>query len=233
MLSRLTKVATGLVGCALVATPWSAAPAQSLAEAMAYSALVTSPVGGLPSAPILGGTADAQSGWALRVGHVGTGSGGSNVALGHGMALGDGTFTLSAGATVCDGCGHYLLGAEWLIPLNDGSLRAGLRPSIGAARGIEHNSGTLYAGALSLPISWVPAAQSSGARLVPFLEPGIGYGGITGTGLSQSATRFMTTGGVAVTAGDSPFSLLLTARKVFIERGETVWGFGMNFGGSR
>jgi hypothetical protein len=223
MLSRHTKVAACVLGLTLAFAPVVAARAQSVGDVMAYTALTLTPAAGLPSAPWTGNT---QSAWGMRYGHPGPNS--NNVALAWYAPAGSGQFTLSGGTSVCDGCrNRYMLGAEWLLPITEGQLSAGLRPAFGAASTMRTNQPLYYAGAISMPISWIPT--SSGTKLVPFVEPGVGYGAITGGGVEGSGTRFMTTGGVVATAGNSPLSVLLSARRVFMRDADTMYGIGVTF----
>ena len=100
-------------------------------------------------------------------------------------------------------------------------------------------SNTLMSAALALPLSL--AVKYPNAVLVPHLRPGVGYGRakskydsnipFLGSGEeTESGTRFMLGGGLAVLMPRYGLGLDVGVQKVFIEDGKTLVGVGLTFG---
>jgi hypothetical protein len=228
MMSRRMKFAT-VLGVLLMSVAATAAQAQSFREAMAHAALTNTPSGGLPTSPLAPSTLTSTA-WAVRYSHVSSPGNGNNVALTWYKPAGEGRVSLTGGTTVCDGCASRLMvGADWLAPMTTGELSAGLRPAVGLAKVSDDANTYYYSASLSMPVSWVEGGR--GTRFIPFIEPGVGYGAVSSTGLSESATRMMTSGGLMISAADAPLSVVLSAQKVFTRNATAMYGIGVTFGG--
>jgi hypothetical protein len=225
MYGRMKQSAVILIGALLIAGIPASARAQRLGDALAYGALTLTPAAGLPSAPITG--RGPQTGWDLRYAHLGMEGGASNIAFGWQVPSGKSQLSFIGGANIAEGSSTRLMGGvELLMPLTEGQLRAGLRPSFGVGQ-ITRGDGLNYAAAVSMPISIL--SNSTGVRVTPFVEPGLGFGGVTGSAFDDSGTRFMASGGLMFSASDSPLSAVISARKVFIQNGLTLYGIGLHF----
>lgn len=218
---------------ALVSGP-APATAQSIGDFVAYGALVTTPVGGLPSAPLAGGNSLTRAGVDGRFSYlpgIGGSPGVSHIAASYARPAGRGLASATGGVALCDGCkGNYMLGVDWLAPIAGREWKVGFRPALGIAKSTEDGSGTIWAGALSFPVSWVNPG-STGIRVVPFVEPGIGFGGIAAPGVSESGNRMMVSGGLFITDDTKPVSMIVSARKVILKGSKLVYGIGLNLSG--
>lgn len=207
------------------------AAGQSIGDATAYSALTLSSVGGVQSAPLVGGKLDTQQSFGIRYGATDA-EGGTihRAAATFATGAGPGQFGLTAGLGFCDGCTSLILiGVDWLAPLTSSDFRVGIRPAIGTAISNKSGGGTYYAGALSMPLSWVDA-NATGFRIVPFLEPGYGYGTYSASGISeQHGSRAMLGGGVALVPSDASYTILVSAKQVFISGAKVTYGIGGSF----
>lgn len=227
-MSRYVTLALMTGACVVIATPTSA---QSVGEVAAYVALVETPVGGLPQVPLIGDAAQRKGSFDVLASQIDIGTPQYAFAVSGRLPAGRASFGFTAGTHTCDGCsGNYLLGVDWLIPLNTGEWRTGVRSAVGLAKATESSDGSLFATAVSLPISWVKR-DSDGLRVVPFVEPGLGWGMAEFSGSSDSGTRPMASGGIALSSASSPLTLVLSARKVFIQGGETSFGLALSFTG--
>lgn len=198
---------------------------------MAYTALTLSPVGGVQMAPLVGGKADTQLSFGVRYGATDA-SGGAihRAAATLGFEAGPGQLGVTAGIGFCDGCTSLtLIGVDWLAPLTTSEFRVGVRPAIGTAISNKSGEGTFYAGAVSLPLSWVDP-NATGFRFVPFLEPGYGYGTYSASGISeQHGSRAMLGGGFALLPNDARYTIVVSARQVFISNAKVTYGIGGSF----
>jgi hypothetical protein len=145
--------------------------------------------------------------------------------------------TLGAYQPACSegGCPGHFMGAltfsERIVGAElgrDGS-RATLNVGLDAAAGLgTPPGGSLWAGSVSLPISFVP--DTVGFRVVPYLSPGIGTGleringqtdaGIRGT-LGAGAAVVGLPGGLAASAG---------VQRVFLTGGNWLVGLSLSYG---
>jgi hypothetical protein len=207
------------------------AAAQSIGDATAYSALTLSPVGGVQMAPLMGGKADTQLSFSIRYGATDAAGGAIHrAAASFAMEAGPGQFGVTAGVGFCDGCTSLtLIGVDWLAPLTTSDFRVGIRPAIGTAISNRSGGGTYYAGAVSLPLSWVDP-NATGFRFVPFLEPGFGYGTYSASGISeQHGSRAMLGGGLALLPNDAGYTIVVSAKQVFINGANVTYGIGGSF----
>ncbi|HKW12053.1 MAG TPA: hypothetical protein VJO33_16825 [Gemmatimonadaceae bacterium] len=67
-------------------------------------------------------------------------------------------------------------------------------------------------------------------RIAPFLTPGFGWGRLSGSGDSISGTRFLLGGGVTLQSLTNDIGVNVGFQKVFIDRGETMFGVSLIFG---
>ena len=224
---RTPKLLAALASFALSFT----AAGQSIGDATAYSALTLSPVGGVQMAPLVGGKADTQLSLSIRYGATDAAGGAIHrAAAALAMEAGPGQLGVTAGLGFCDGCTSLtLIGVDWLVPLNTSEFRVGIRPAIGTAISNTSGGGTYYAGAVSLPLSWVDP-NTTGFRFVPFVEPGYGYGTFSASGISeQHGSRAMLGGGLALVPNDDRYSIILSARQVFMSGAKVTYGVGGSF----
>lgn len=223
---RTKAILAAIAAMAFAAT----AAAQGLSDTYAYNGLLLSPVAGLQSMPLTGGSVDKQTMWGVKYGATdNTGPAVHRAAVGYAMSAGSGQLGLTAGAGWCQGCkSSIVVGADWLTALNSDEIRVGIRPAIGTSISTETAGGAYYAAAVSLPVSWVDPNAGS-VRFVPFLEPGVGYAGFSGNGINEHSARPMLSGGVAATSDERGFSVLLSAQKVFLEGGRMNYALGCSF----
>lgn len=228
---QLRSIFTSALAVVAVTT---AAPAQNIGDGMAYAALVITPVGGLPSTPLLGLNATDRSSFDVRYGMSDRpGSSQHRMAATLRRAAGAGQLGLTGGLAFCDGCrSAVMLGVDLLAPFSMGEWGVGLRPAVGVARTTNPDDGTSYAAALSVPISWT-GSRSATMHIVPFIEPGVGYGAVAMRGNTWNGTRPMLEGGFALASADNRTALLVTAKKVFITGGTTTFGLGISTSGGR
>ena len=234
----MMKHATLLVAatCALTGP----ACAQTVGDAVAWVALTTTPVGGLPPMPS-GATA-----FVARYGRLSEDGGAvSNVSAGVRVGVfSNGSLTIEAGISrpVCAvdaECALYVFGLELVVPVMSRAIGAddsrtklnvAVSPSAGLAtpraRGAE---GTMSSVAVSIPLS-LSAPAGSVVRLTPFISPGFGYGRFSAGGESASGTRPMLGGGLAISNARSTLGMTVSFRKVFLQRAPTMFGVGVSVG---
>jgi hypothetical protein len=232
---RLFVLAAGLSSSAVTAS------AQSSSDYAAYAALAYTPVGALPPMPLPVGSLSSSSAFVVRYGHV---SAGDDVALndfgiGGQFPVSRGTVGLTVGTITCGGCGvkPLMLGVDWGVPLFATTIRIGIRPSVGFSHFfVDDNEGSdggdALSAALSLPIS-IPLPLESGGFVIPFLEPGLGFGRVSGGGDSESGTRPMIGGGLMLSGLGGNIGLHFGFEKVIIDGGRAQFGVGLMIGGQR
>lgn len=116
--------------------------------------------------------------------------------------------------------------------------------AIGLGRGSDHESATfdiglsaqvgfanpsdttLVSGAISLPVSLVPAPR--GLRLVPYVSPGVGVGVVHPDGGTEAGLQFMFNAGVGLLARG--FTANVALSRVFLPDGNWLVGVGFSFG---
>ena len=203
--------------------------AQDLGDIAAYAALSFTPVGGLVPLPP-SASAARGSAFVLRYGNLELGDPSlHSFSFGGDLATAHGRFGLTVGASTCDGCdGNFMAGVDYSVPLTQNVLSVAVRPALGFMKPLE-GGGTAVSLGLSLPVG-VELSGATGPVFTPYLVPGLGYGHISNDGDSESGTRPMLGGGIAIAGRQSTFAVHLGFQKVFIEEGETTFGLGMSFG---
>ena len=229
----------------IVANP-THATAQSEKAFAGWVGLITTPVGALPtqlpvSPPGTAGTTALQA----RYGHWQFASDDDNTnTFGLGGTFGGGrvktTLELGYGTkTDCSGCNSILGGVELGIPLVEprigtaattGSLLGvALNPAVGVMKPIGSDAnGYALSAAAHVPI-YSSLAVGQRMRLAPFVSPGCGVGYINGDGESESGWRAMLGGGAALSGLGSGLEITVSAHRVFIEDGATMYGIALRF----
>ena len=222
----------GVIG----ATP---AAAQSVSDAAAYFALISTPQGALPpilSEPMLGRVMRSMD-VALRYGHVGLDGGSLNsfdVRLGFPMGTRS-MFGVNAGYqdVSCRGnCdGHFMLGANAegrLTSSTVGSgadaakLTVGLNGEVGLGKRDDITAVGFTAG---LPVALLAGTPT--LRIAPFLTPGLGVGHASINGDGETGVRFLLGGGVTFESLTSGIGANVGFQKVFINHGKTMFGLSL------
>jgi len=223
-----TPLATSLVALILIANP-TRGTAQDVGDYAAYAALSVTPVGGLVPLPPPGGTARGSA-FVARYGNLDLGDPSlHNFTFGGDLAAAHGRFGLTVGGSTCDGCdGNFMAGLDYTAQLTQSVLSVALRPALGFSKPLDGGGNALSLG-LSLPVG-AELKGATGPVFIPFLVPGFGYGRISGGGDSESGTRPMLGGGIAIAGRQSTFALHLGFQKVFVDEGETTFGLGMSVG---
>jgi hypothetical protein len=229
----------------------AAAGAQSRSAAAARAALVLTPVGALP--PFVTSTiqGEPQNGAALglRYGHLWgptESTNENNAGISALLPVGTGaTVTLTAGffSLSCDECDAALMlsiGADKALgDLAMGSSRESSRlrfalngeVGYGQPRGSTISRGSLLSGMVGLPISLVSGSRTrDDMRVVPFITPGFGFGGIRGDD-GRSGTAFMLGGGLGIYNRSSSVALSFGFQHVAVEDSGTLIGLALVLGG--
>jgi hypothetical protein len=213
--------------------------AQSSSDFAGYAGLSLTPVGAF--APVITGTLPAPSSrpaFQLRTSTYSFDGGEDRtINVGVGAVVGFGkartTFELGyAGNTQCGDCGIYMVGADVQVPLlqpanAESGLSVALNPAVGVGKPTE-GGGTLYAAALSVPLS-ATITTASKLSVVPYVSPGFGLGGASADGESESGTRPMIAAGVTFGKSTSPAVVTAGVRKIFIEDSPMVYALGFAF----
>jgi hypothetical protein len=79
-----------------------------------------------------------------------------------------------------------------------------------------------------LPVALVAGGPT--LKIAPFLTPGFGWGRASGGGNSNSGSRLMLGGGLAIQSTTSSLGANFGFQKVFIQNGETMFGINVTFG---
>ena len=231
------------LAAAIVANP-SHGGAQTDKAFVGWVGLMTTPVGALPTQlPVaLPGTA-GKTAVQARYGHWQFASNDDNTNT-FGLS---GTFggarvktTLEVGygtKTDCSDCNSILGGVELGIPLLEprigsagttGSLLGvALHPAVGVMKPIGSDAnGYAVSAAAHLPI-YVSLPVGQRVRLAPFVSPGYGVGYINGDGESECGWRAMLGGGGALSGLGSGLEITVSAHRVFIADGATMYGIAL------
>jgi hypothetical protein len=257
------------IGFSFVATivAGTVSGAQTSGDFAARTALVLTPVGALP--PIMTSTIAAETrtdvSVSLRYGHLPNSGGsasfnnaGATVLFPVGQRS---TVSLTGGffSASCRDCDPGLmLGLAGDTRLGETPFGSGRNPSrltlglngelgYGSPRNSSFNDGALVSGMVGLPIGLVPGSRERDAmRIVPFITPGFGFGGIRGgdrvvlvrpNGVVDvrsdelSGTRFMLGGGLGIYNRSSTVSFTLGFQYVSIEDAEPQFGIALTLGG--
>ena len=219
----------------------TSADAQIVNSAAAYFALIVSPAGAVP--PILSSAmlnrAMTQPDFSLRYGHTSFDGASSNVLDARvGFAAGTkATIGVNAGyqSYTCDGCeGHFIAGANaegrlLSYTLGTGPEAGQLTVGLNGEAGFGTRSGTTVTGVTAgLPFALVTGSPT--LKIAPFLTPALGWGGIFGSGESQTGTRFLRGAGVAIVSPTSGIDVNAGFQKVFIDGRDTIVGVSLTFG---
>lgn len=224
---------------------------QSRNEIAARAALVLTPVGALP--PLVTSTiqGEVQRGVALglRYGYLSGTNGGSDAnnagitailpfGLGSTVSLTGGFFSYN-----CEECDPGLMlsvGADRALgemPFGtgrDGSrLRFALNGELGYGQpsGASFTEGSVISGAVGVPISLVSGSRvRDEMRIVPFVTPGFGFGGIRGRD-SASGTALMIGGGVGIYNRSNSVALSFGFQHVTVQDAGTQIGLALVLGG--
>jgi len=139
----------------------------------------------------------------------------------------------------CEDCDNLMFGVDVNVPVfarsggGENNLLLSLNPAFGYGKPNDSGSSvSALAAALSVPMS-ASLAVSPSLRLVPFVSPGFGFGRLsfeTGSAKdSETGSRAMVSGGVALAGATAPVQLTLSARRILIEDGPTVYGVAFAF----
>lgn len=236
-MKKISIVASALV--LLFATRLSA---QNESSGAAYFALISTPLGELPTTltSAMYGPEQRGVGFFGRYGQIGRYDKLRNVGAGADFDAGPGRFTATFGARVCDGCsGFVMVGAGWqgriyssavssaaAAPAAAPALTVGVNLDAGGGFPTSGSGSALSAG-IGLPVALVIPAGTS-AHVAPFLTPGLGIGRVSGGGDSRTGTRPMLGGGLGVLT-DGGFGVTAGFNKIFIDNGETALTLAVSF----
>ena len=229
----------------------ASAAGQSRSAAAARAALVLTPVGALP--PFITSTiqGERQNGAALglRYGHLSgptESTNENNAGISALLPIGTGaTVTLTAGffSLSCDECDASLMlsiGADKALgDMSLGSSRESSRVRFalngelgyGQPRGSTLSRGSVVSGMVGLPISLVSGSRSRDEmRIVPFITPGFGFGGIRGVD-GGSGSALMLGGGLGIYNRSSSVALSFGFQHVAVEDSGWLIGLALVLGG--
>jgi hypothetical protein len=235
----------------VIAGTTASAAGQSINDLATRAALVLTPVGALP--PLVTSTiqGEVQRGAALgiRYGYVsGSGvepdanNGGITAILPFGLGS---TVSLTGGvfSQTCDDCDPGLmlslaadraLGEMPFGSGRDGSrLRFALNGELGYGQpqGASFSRGSVISGVVGVPISLVSGSRSRDEmRIVPFVTPAFGFGGIRG-GDSPSGSTLMLGGGAGIYNRSNSVALSFGFQYIPVGQGSTQIGLALVLGG--
>lgn len=234
----MKKIVTVAAATMLVASA-TTARAQDPGAVVSYLALATTPIGALPpalSSSMLGGKTE---GWGVqtRYGHISADEAIHNIGVGVDFSAlrGNVGITLGYAMPQAEGADSYMLvGAGWQSRLASSDLGAaklnvGVQTDVGYSKPVQDV--TALSAAVSIPVAFV--AGSGSWSYAPFLSPGFGYGRLSAAGESESGTRFMLGGGLALNSPARGMAFNVGLQKVFIEDGEMQFGIGLTWHPSR
>ena len=227
------------------------AGAQSRSDAAVRTALALTPVGALP--PFVTSTieGEAQRGAALglRYGYL---SGANDFTSENDFGISailrfgfGGTVTLTGGffSPSCHDCDSGLMlaiGADKAlgdVPMSSSRDAARLRFALngefgyGQPNGATFSNGSVMSGAIGIPISLVSGSRAQDEmRIVPFITPGFGFGGIHG-GDSPSGAALMIGGGIGIYNRSSSVALSFGFQHVAVDDAGTLFGLALVLGG--
>lgn len=241
--------------------------AQTSGDLAARTALVLTPVGALP--PVMTSTIAAEVrtdvSVSFRYGHLPTNEAGpssNNAGATVFFPVGRrSTVSLTGGffSPSCRGCDPGLMiGVAGDTRLGETPFGSGRYPSrltfglngelgYGSPRNTSFSDGSLVSGMVGVPIGLVSGNRARDAmRIVPFITPGFGFGGIRGSdrvivvfpnGRTEvrndelSGTRFMLGGGLGVYNRASTVSFTVGFQYVAIQDAEPQFGVALTLGG--
>ena len=219
--------------------------AQTASESAAQSALLSTPVGGLPPTYSAWNPDDltSKTGMVFRYGrfrHGVFGNTGVNT-LGVTADLGDrwsDKTQLTLGLRSCAGCDETLMGgidfyAEFTrTPMSDGAnapvFALGGQTAFGAARTLGQSQ-WYWAASLGMPVA-IEAAIGRGLKVEPFVAPRIGWGLVTQTG-QRSRSGFLPMIGSGVSLHNDEVGVHFGVERIIAERPTNQWGLGLSYRG--
>ena len=233
-----TLLAVVALSTIVIASPVAA---QTEQDVIAYFTLIGTPQGGLP--PVLSnamlGRSMTSPDISVRYGHISTvGTDFNNIGATLGIPAGDKAMigvTAGLEALSCGGCkSHFIAGAnaEGRLAssvLGTGTDAARLNIGLNGEFGFGKPEGTtLVSLSAGLPVSLVAGGPT--LKIAPFLTPGLGWGRSSDNTGSESGTRFMLGGGVAIQSTTSAIGANFGFQKVFINGGDVMFGVNVTFG---
>lgn len=239
----MRKIMMGALAAAIIASP-TRGTAQSENAFVGWVGLMTTPVGALPTQLPVSLPGNTGSGaFQARYGHWQFASDDDNTnTFGLGGTFGAGrvktTLELGFGTKAdCSDCNSVLGGVELGIPLVEprigsatttGSvLGVALSPAVGVMKPVGSGAdGYALSASAHLPI-YASLGLTPRLRLAPFVSPGYGVGYINGDGYSKSGWRAMLGGGAALSGLGSGLEITVSAHRVFIEEGATMYGLAL------
>jgi len=235
---------------ALLISAISSSSGQSIDAIAGWLSLGYSPIGGLtPLVPDLGADATTQVSFATRTGTVKSTRRKTSVTVGALFSTRKYRILAEVGRMSianCVDCAGILGGVDAIVPIESfirtmrsdepadsaRELRIALNPAVGFMKPTRGDGKDWTASfALSLPLSTVIRFGNT-SRLVPFLSPGLGMGRFNSRTNSQSGSRFMLGGGLALTNYFPGVEITAGFRKIIITgpTGTIVYGVGLTWG---
>ena len=229
-----------LLSLALLGRP---AAAQDSSAVAAYRALSQTPPGALAaSAGSLSVLGSGPRSWSvhLRFGLMSFDNDEYvyNFGVGGDVRVGSGRLGLVVGAYTpdCkdDQCPGHFMGAltfsERIAGVQVGRAESRATLTVGmdasAALGTPADA-TLYAGAVSLPISF--ASDTSGFRLIPYIAPGLGTGLVTENGGTDAGIRATFGAGITLTGAARGLDFTAGVQRIFLQGGNWLVGTGLSY----
>jgi hypothetical protein len=216
--------------------------AQSARDIIAFTGIMTTPVGAL--SPVMTNTLidRFQNGasLALRYGHLSSGdfnSATNSVGVTGVLPAGLGSsVSLTGGVTTCQGCDAALLlgvGGDtrlYASPFGSTSTSPLVTLSLDGQLGFGHVRSTSYfSGYVGAPVALV--GRGVGMQFVPFITPGFGFAQQSANGSSSSGSLFMVGGGLGVYNKVTNVSANLGFQYPFVTNGTTMIGLTLTLGG--
>jgi hypothetical protein len=238
-------------GFIVVVAATAVAGAQSRSDAAVRAALVFTAVGALPPFATSAIQGEAQRGAALglRYGYLSAPNeftSENNFGISALLPFGSGsTLTLTGGlfSPSCDRCDLGLMlaiGADRAlgdVPMSSNRDAARLRFALngelgyGQQSGATLSNGSVVSGSVGIPISLVSGSRvRNEMRIVPFITPAFGFGGIRG-GDSPSGSALMIGGGIGIYNRSSSVALSFGFQHVAVEDAGTLFGLALVLGG--
>jgi hypothetical protein len=224
-----TTIAATVLGLTVIAAP-ARTSAQDIGDFAAYVALIYTPMGAFVPLPPPASVTGANS-FNLRYGNLDFAeSTVHSFAFGGDLAAGRGRLGLTLGGNTCDDdCdGAVMVGVDYTIPLTQSRALVALRPAFGFSKPLE-GDGVAYAFGASLPLG-IALSESTGPVFVPYIVPGLGFGRLSEDDDSESGMRPTLGGGLSIAGRQGSFAAHFGFNKVFIDEGQTSFGFGLSFG---
>jgi hypothetical protein len=239
----MRKASAVVAAVILFAAPGSV-QAQSESDIAAYSALIGTPLGGLP--PVLSNLMlelpSSVAQFNFRYGRISEDGGFAlnNFALGADLITGSRVAlngTLGMAAPSCpsgaDCKSHFMVsgGAEGRLiatPIGDSPNGARFTLGVNGALGYgKPEDVNLLSLTFGVPVAIV--ATSGNYKIAPSLVPGIGYGRISADAGSESGTLPTLGAALAIMSTTNGFGANIGLHKTFVDNGKMVFGFGLTY----